>query len=284
MAKPGDGSVILNWLAPSTNGGSSIDQYAVQRAASADGPWTSIAFLDATAWTHKVTGLANGTTYHFRIRAHNSAGWGPATTVLEGTPLTVPSWPRSLAPTPGNKPVQLTWVAPASNGGAAIDQYQVLMQESGNSWWGMMGWPTSPGFTVPGLTPGKEYHFKVQAHNAAGWGTPTAYVTAIPYTVPGMPTACSAVQMSDSKTMYIDWGAPASDGFSPITSYRVDVYQYDGGMLQLVTEKVTAASDTDHYAMVPDFGDYSVNVTARNAAGDGYECHADVNLKDPDVP
>jgi hypothetical protein len=116
-----------------------------------------------------------------------------------------------------------------------------------------------------------------QAHNAAAWGTPTAawgtptaYVTAIPYTVPGMPTACSAVQMSDSKTMHIDWGAPASDGFSPITSYRVDVYRHDGGMLQLM--------------MVPAFGEHSVNVTARDAAGDGHECHADVNLKDPDVP
>jgi hypothetical protein len=36
-----------------------------------------------------------------------------------------PTAPRAASATPGNKSIELTWLTPGSNGGAAIDRYEV---------------------------------------------------------------------------------------------------------------------------------------------------------------
>ena len=123
VATPGNASAALTWAAPSSNGGAAIDTYAVQRATSSGGPWTNIAF--PTTLSYNATGLANGTTYYFRIVAHNSAGWGTPSAVVSAKPRPCrPPRSRSTA-TPGNGSIALAWAAPSSNGGAAIDKYVV---------------------------------------------------------------------------------------------------------------------------------------------------------------
>ena len=70
--------------------------------------------------------LTNGTEYAFEVRAVNDEGEGEAATAA-ATPAvqpTVPSVPQSLAATPGDGEVVLTWQAPASNGGSAVTEYE----------------------------------------------------------------------------------------------------------------------------------------------------------------
>ena len=50
---------------------------------------------------HQVTGLANGTRYHFRVLAKNVAGNSAASNIANGIPRTMPTAPRSLTATPG---------------------------------------------------------------------------------------------------------------------------------------------------------------------------------------
>ena len=90
-ATPGDGSVTLAWSNPadSTITGYSYS-YATSASALEGALWNPIAGSDAATTTHAVSGLANGTRYHFRLRAINTGDDGPAT----GTT----SW---LAATPG---------------------------------------------------------------------------------------------------------------------------------------------------------------------------------------
>jgi cyclophilin family peptidyl-prolyl cis-trans isomerase len=86
---PGNGRVRLNWKAPAA-GGSPITDYVVQVSTNNGSSWT--AFNDGTSpfASTLVTGLANGTSYVFRVAAVNGAGAG--TFSAASAPIT----PRSV--------------------------------------------------------------------------------------------------------------------------------------------------------------------------------------------
>ena len=89
--------------------------------------------------------------------------------------LTVPTVPQNFTATPGDTQVELTWEAPASDGGAAITHYEVSADD-GTTW---VTASTSTSHTFTGLTNGTEYTFKVRAVNSEGHGD-AASVTATP--------------------------------------------------------------------------------------------------------
>jgi titin len=214
---PGNGTVKLAWLAPSSTGGRPINKYAVQRSTSVAGPWKTIA--SPTTRSYTATGVTNGSKYYFRVRAHNAAGWGPASTVVSAVPRTVPSSPDLQTVTPGNGQVTLAWAAPVSNGGAAIDKYAVQRATGVAGPWTNVGYPTTLDGTATGLTNGTKYLFRILAHNAAGWSPTSAVHAATPRTLPGAPQSLTA-QISYTN-VGLHWVAPSSDGGSPIDSYRI---------------------------------------------------------------
>ena len=65
----GEGEVVLNWSAPEDDGGSRITNYEYR--IDGRGRWISIG---STNTTHTVTGLVNGTTYVFQVRAVDRSG------------------------------------------------------------------------------------------------------------------------------------------------------------------------------------------------------------------
>jgi predicted phage tail protein len=104
-ATPRNAKVRLAWLAPTSNGGAAINKYRVQRAASATGPWKTIA--KPTVRRYRAGGLANGKRYYFRVAAHNAAGWSTPSKVVSAVPRTVPTAPVSPVATPGNTSAKL---------------------------------------------------------------------------------------------------------------------------------------------------------------------------------
>ena len=104
-AVPGDGQVSLTWRAPASDGGSSITGYEYRQ--SKDGgtnwqpDWTAIANSDAKTTGHTVSGLTNGTTYTFAVRAVNRVGKGAARSA-------------TATPVPSNRSPSLTGPATAT--------------------------------------------------------------------------------------------------------------------------------------------------------------------------
>ena len=85
-ATRGDASVILSWTAAANNG-SPLTKYQYQQ----DGSWKDIpdsAPGRANAVSFTVTGLTNGTTYRFRVRAVSGLGHGAETGQASATPGT----------------------------------------------------------------------------------------------------------------------------------------------------------------------------------------------------
>ena len=83
-ATPGDGQVVLSWTAPASDGGAAISRYEV----SFDNGITWV--TAGTIISHTFTGLTNGTAYTLKVRAVNSAGNGPETSVTS-TPAAAPA-------------------------------------------------------------------------------------------------------------------------------------------------------------------------------------------------
>ena len=128
----------------------------------------------STRTTYSHTGLEPATTRHYRVSAINRIGVGRASSVASATTdATVPDAPTGLVAT-ATTPTQidLAWVAPAYDGGAAITGYRIEVSETGAVWTDLQ--PNtgiaSPTFSHPGLLPGSTRFYRVSAINRAGTG------------------------------------------------------------------------------------------------------------------
>ncbi|BEU98748.1 hypothetical protein ACDW_44540 (plasmid) [Acidovorax sp. DW039] len=111
--------------------------------------------------------------------AYTDYGAGTMTTVMRLTGTA--SAPTGLAAVVGNGAVTLSWTAPASNGGSAIQSYAVTGTPAGGGATVSCPAPvTTTTCTVSGLTNGVSYTFTVTATNAAGSSNPSSAVSATP--------------------------------------------------------------------------------------------------------
>jgi titin len=276
---PGNGSATVYWLAPSKTGGAAIDTYAVEQAASANGPWINRVIMGSL--NHTASGLTNGTAYYFRVAAHNAAGWGPYGTVVNATPRTVPPAPLSLAASAGKNWIHLTWNPPQSDGGAPIEGYLVQRATNPGGPWTAVVDTTILSYTANGLAPGTAYYYRVLAHNAVGWSTPTSPVYANVPTLPSQPATCTAKQLygKGSHWVRVEWTPPANNGGAPILTYAVRITNLAWNVTYGTGSAVGNATSTD-IPMTPDIGTdeqsgkyyYAVHLSAENAAGISPEC------------
>ncbi|ABI93412.1 hypothetical protein CEP88_20120 (plasmid) [Roseobacter denitrificans] len=94
-AVAGDTEVTLSWSAPANTGGTALSDYIIERdsgsgfAALADGTGTTTGYTDS--------GLSNGTTYAYRVRAVNGTGTGAATPPQSATPAAPATGPVAEA-------------------------------------------------------------------------------------------------------------------------------------------------------------------------------------------
>ena len=94
----GTDTIDLSWTAPASDGGSAITGYKIEVSPNGTSSWTDlVADTASTATTYEHTGLAAGTTRHYRVSAINSIGTSTASdvantnTVADTTPPTLTS-------------------------------------------------------------------------------------------------------------------------------------------------------------------------------------------------
>jgi fibronectin type 3 domain-containing protein len=270
VASAGNASVVLSWTVPNSDGGSPITGYNVYRGTAPGGEGGTPVATNVASSSFTDTGLANGTTYYYKVAAVNAAGTSPQSGEASATPqpaATAPSAPQSLTAVGSNGAVQLSWTAPASNGGAAVTGYNVYR---GTSAGGEGSTPvatnvTTTGFTDTGLANGTTYYYTVKAVNSAGTSPPSTEASATPQaTVPSAPLGVTA--SAGNAAVTVSWSAPASNGGSPVTGYNVYRGTSPGGEGGTpVASNVTATSFTD--TGLANGTTYYYRVAAVNAAG-----------------
>ncbi|MCU1352247.1 MAG: hypothetical protein JWM05_1456 [Acidimicrobiales bacterium] len=256
---PGALSARVTWVAPMANG-SAVNQYVVT-------PYIGMVaqaprVFNNTLVTEVITGLVNGTTYTFRVKAHNVRGTGADSVGSDPVTVGAPVAPATPTVSPGAASVRVTWVAPADNG-AAIDQYTVT------PYLGLVAQAprvfnnTLVTEVITGLVDGSTYTFRVKGHNVRGTGPNSA---ASPAVKAGAPVAPAQPKVGPGNGQArVSWAAPANNG-SPINGYVVTPFV--GAVAQVPRTFNTAALVQDVTGLTNGTS-YTFKVAGRNARGVG---------------
>jgi predicted phage tail protein len=180
----------LKWKKPKDDGGLPVQAYVLEKLDTATGKWVPCGRVDPSKTEADITGLEPGKQYQFRVKAVNDEG---ESTPLETDHSIIAKNPFDVATAPGlpelidwdENSVKLKWEPPMRDGGAPIQGYviEVMDRDTGD----FVRSVECPGQkcqgTVPKLTEGKQYKFRVRALNKAGKSEPseeTSWHTAKP--------------------------------------------------------------------------------------------------------
>jgi formylglycine-generating enzyme required for sulfatase activity len=191
--------VLLNWDAPTNDGGKPITAYIIEYSSDIGQNWIYFDQLDGNGLPlnkdpntiRAIDGLVNGTSYIFRVYAINSVGIGLASDASPSAAPAVlsPTAPRNLRATGQDSDtsnpnesasgsyrptenVELTWDVPTSAGqGATIYQYIIEyaiddgITSISNVSWSSASTTSGTSLTINGINLAPTYYFRVSARN-----------------------------------------------------------------------------------------------------------------------
>ena len=272
VAEPRNKAINLVWAEPA-NGGSDLTTYKLSWKPSLAGGASS-ATVKAPLTRYRITNLTNGEEYTITLSAWNTLGEGPSTRLL-ATPVepTVPSVPLNVMATPGDKMIDLKWDEPA-DGGSILTLYQVsweppnlkgirmseVMPSRGENGLSVL----ATNYTITDLENGQDYTIKLLAMNRLGKGE-SIEISATPATVPSTPQ--NVVAESGDTVIYLTWEAPASDGESALTTYKLSWKPSSAGSASSATVSATTTQHT--ITGLRNYSLYKIMLLAENAIGVG---------------
>lgn len=200
-AVPGDARVSLRWRPVPT-----AERYRVMRATTPSGPYTAVShpaeneFLD--------TGVSNGVTYYYVVRAANEGGKSGYSPEVSATPLAPPAVPAGLVAVPGNGTVALTWQTVPD-----ATSYAVYRAPGPEGPFTVLATPSTPATIDSQATNGTTCVYAVSARNAGGESARSPIVSAVPLAPPAVPAGLAAAPGKNQ--VLLTWNpSPRATGYS----------------------------------------------------------------------
>ncbi|HLY07811.1 MAG TPA: hypothetical protein VKW04_00775, partial [Planctomycetota bacterium] len=147
VATPGHGLITLSW-----NASVGASMYHVKRAAGTGGSFETVGSPESPAWED--IGLANGSTYQYKVSAENAGGESSDSAEIVTSPVAPPAVPTGLQTVPASGEVGLSW-----NAVPGATQYIVKRGPSSDGPFTPVAQPGDPGYTDTGLANGTTYHY-----------------------------------------------------------------------------------------------------------------------------
>ena len=229
-------AVLLDWLAPESDGGSPLLGFHLSRLVPRVG-WMSWGELPANATSFEDDAIVL-TSYRYRVAAYNALGEGPPTEIeartdLEG-PLLGP--PGNLTSERNGTVLKLGWDPPGPMGCGALSGYDVYWWSSRIYWfnpiigscplddkaiaWNHIGLGSDArDLTFRDLVVGWQYWFIVGARSGIGEG-PEAEPMYVKVVDPPS-EVLSLVGELQHLTIKLGWQGPEKDNGGPVFAYRV---------------------------------------------------------------
>jgi transcriptional regulator CtsR len=203
----------------------------------AGGSYTQIATVKANVETYENTGLANNTTYYYRVRAYNSATNSDYSNEDGATTGMLPAAPTNLSATAlSGTEIKLTWRDRADN----ETGFRIERKRAGGSYSRIatVGRNTTS-YTDTDLTAGTNYSYRIKAYNSTG---ESAYSNVAEATtgVPAAPTNLRTVDIT-SQRVRLTW----SDNSSNESGFKIERKKAGGSYSQIATVGANTVSYTD---------------------------------------
>ena len=236
-ARAGDEQVQLSWRYSGSQTSITGFQYQQKTGGDFGDDWTDITGSTAVTRSHIMTGLTNGTTYTFRVRAVNVTIGSDPTNEEDATPSASGSRPARPAnfnaEQTGVGQVELTWDTAGAR--LTVTGYQYTA-DGGSNWSDISGSDSGTvSHIVSGLMVDTMYTFAVRAVNSgmlSGFSSSFRDVTIID--VPNMPTGLGTTSGDTQATFH--WNVTVET-----TDRLIDKHQ----LLHLPQSKLTADDGAD---------------------------------------
>src|SRR6185437_11627046 len=268
--------ITLNWNAPSNNGGSAIIGYKIARSSDGGSTWSTIVSnTGSTSTTYSNSGLSPNTTYSYRVYAINSVGTSSPSNTASATTLIqvlAPQSPTGLtASSVSSSQINLSWSAPADNGGSAITGYKIERSISGGSWSVLVSNTGTAGTTYSntGLSSSTTYSYRVSAINSVGISSPSNVASATTNTQllpPEPPTGLTATTVSSSQ-INLSWTAPSNNGGSAVTGYKIEQSTNSVSTWSMIVSNSGSTGTTYSNVGLAASTSYTYRVSAINSVG-----------------
>ncbi|XP_063058369.1 M-protein, striated muscle isoform X1 [Engraulis encrasicolus] len=228
--------VMVTWKPPNITTEAAITGYFVDRREVGHTTWIQCNDAPVAVCKLPVEGLPVGHSYHFRVRAVNSAGISAPSRRSDGVSALhtaageiegVPSAPGQVVATRNSKSSCFVQWDPPKHPNGLMGYYIDACQVGTKAWVPCNHRPYKhPRFVVHGLTQGESYTFRVQAVNAYGLSEESQESDALfidaALTAPSAPRDIVMVAC-DGASMTLAWKKPKNCGGTKIKSYYVDM-------------------------------------------------------------
>jgi titin len=257
-ATAGDTQVTVTWSPPADTGGAALTQYTVTpMGPTGAGTPVVVAPGDRSV---TVTGLANGSSYHFTVVAANSVGSSPSADTNTVVPAGPPEPPTGVTAVPGDTQVGLSWTASDGNG-SPVSHYAITPRAGASSMTPTVVDGSATQAVITGLADGTSYVFDIVATNGIGRSTTVTTASVSPVGAPEAPSEVFAAAGDTSAT--VSWSGAADNG-SAITGYRIVPVGPNGSLAPTTT---VAGARTAVVSGLTNGTSYRFEVRAVNSIG-----------------